>query len=43
MIFSFPTSNNPADYKVSIARLTFAKEVGETHVRLYMDSQLVVS
>ena len=39
----FPMSNNKAEYETLIARLRLAKEMGLEQVKIYSDSQLVVT
>ncbi|XP_031259912.1 uncharacterized protein LOC116118070 [Pistacia vera] len=40
--FGFVTSNNKAEYKVLLAKIHLAKEMGEESIKIYSDSQLVV-
>lgn len=40
--FDFPASNNVAEYEALIAGLQLARELGEEHLKVYSDSQLVV-
>jgi ribonuclease HI len=43
LTLSFPTSNNQAEYEAFLAGLRLAEDVGAKEVKIYSDSQLVVS
>ncbi|KAI5443688.1 hypothetical protein KIW84_012370 [Lathyrus oleraceus] len=41
--FEFLTTNNQAEYKVGISRMTLAEEMGAEHIKLQIELQLVIS
>lgn len=41
--FEFLTTNNQAEYKVGILRMTLAEEMGAEHIKLQIELQLVIS
>ncbi|MCH79610.1 gag-pol polyprotein [Trifolium medium] len=43
LALSFPTSNNQAEYEAFLAGLRLAKDVGAKEIKIFTDSQLVVS
>jgi ribonuclease HI len=43
LTLSFPTSNNQAEYEAFLAGLRLAEDVGAKEVKIFTDSQLVVS
>ena len=43
LTLSFPTSNNQAEYEALLAGLRLADDLGAREVKIFTDSQLVVS
>ena len=41
--FAFKASNNAAEYEALIAGLQIARELGDRHLHIFNDSQLVVN